>query len=77
VSPRLFVPEHISKPDYYYSSIPTEEMNTPYQKTILVNTYEDIQKMRELSILGRKAIDLANSVIKEGVTTDAVDKAVH
>jgi len=33
--------------------------------------------MKELSILGRKALDLANTVIKEGVTTDIVDKTVH
>jgi len=33
--------------------------------------------MKELSILGRRALDLANTVIKEGVTTDTVDKVVH
>lgn len=30
VSPRLFVPDHIKKPDYAFTSIPAEEMNSPY-----------------------------------------------
>lgn len=53
VAPRLHVPEEIKKPDYAFTSIPTEEMNSPYQKTILVNDENSIEKMREVCLLGR------------------------
>ena len=48
-------------------------MNSPYQKTIVVNDYEDVQKMREVCDLGRQTLDYAHSLVKEGVTTDEID----
>eukprot|EP01017_Pseudomicrothorax_dubius_P039054 TRINITY_DN5944_c0_g1_i3.p1 TRINITY_DN5944_c0_g1~~TRINITY_DN5944_c0_g1_i3.p1 ORF type:complete len:248 (-),score=64.08 TRINITY_DN5944_c0_g1_i3:702-1445(-) len=33
--------------------------------------------MREVCLIGRKALDLGHSMVKPGVTTDEIDRAVH
>ena len=38
---------------------------------------EDIIKLREVGRLARQALDLGHSMVKAGVTTDAIDVAVH
>jgi len=50
----LFVPSHIKKPDYYQSGIPSEEINSKYNSKIVeVKSFEDIEKMRKVCLLGR------------------------
>jgi methionine aminopeptidase len=41
-------------------------MESPYQKTIVVNTPEDIEKLRETCLLARKALDYGHSLVKIG-----------
>jgi len=77
ISPRRFVPDHIPKPDYYSSGYPTSEMSAKANKVIEVKTPEEIQNLREACIIGRKALDLGNSLVKPGVTTDEIDDAIH
>lgn len=77
VSARSKVPDHIKKPDYATSGIPTSEINSKSQKIIDVKTPEDIQNLRKCAVIARKALDLGHSMVKPGVTTDAIDKAVH
>ncbi|KAL4476473.1 hypothetical protein ABPG74_010206 [Tetrahymena malaccensis] len=78
ISPRLYVPEHIKKPDYASSGIPNEEINSKFtNKVIEVKSFEDIEKMRKVSLLGRQALDLGHSLVRPGITTDEIDKAVH
>ena len=47
VSPRLVVPTHIKMPDYAYTGIPAEEINSKYsEKFIEVKSAKDLDKMR-------------------------------
>src|SRR5690606_30484561 len=38
---------------------------------------EDIAKIRAACIIGREALDLGHSLVKPGVTTEEIDKAIH
>lgn len=73
------VPESIKKPDYYSSPIgePKSESEARYTKFIVVNDATDIQSMREACLIGRKALDLGGHMVKPGVTTESIDKAIH
>jgi len=46
-------------------------------KIIEVKSKEDIDKMREVGIIARKALDLGHSLVRPGITTDEIDKAVY
>jgi methionyl aminopeptidase len=83
-----FVPEHIKKPDYFFTGYPEGELKSKASNIVDVKTPEEIQNMREACILGlsinpilnlqgRKALDLGHSLIKPGVTTDFIDATVH
>lgn len=71
------VPDHIEKPDYALTSIPKSELNEKNSKGIYVNTEEEIERIREACLLGRKALDYAHSLVKPNVTTDEIDSKVH
>lgn len=54
ISGRLYVPEHIKKPDYALSGIPNEEINSKLaNKVIEVKSFEDLEKMKKVSLLGK------------------------
>lgn len=53
ISQRLFVPEHIAKPDWYYSGVPEEEMKSKLQQLVDIKGPEDVVKMRECAAIGR------------------------
>ena len=82
-----YVPDTIKKPEYALSGFPTEEMDNKQNKAIEVKTPEEIQSMRDACLIGkipnnelfkgRKALDLGHSMLKPGVTTDEIDRAVH
>jgi methionyl aminopeptidase len=75
VSPRLFVPETIPKPEYAISGMPNEEARA--QSVIEVKSPEEIEKMRAACLIGRKALDAGHKAIRVGITTDEIDKIVH
>jgi methionyl aminopeptidase len=77
ISKKRPIPEHIVKPDYFYTSVPKKEQESKFQKDIEVKSEEDIKKMREIGILARKTLDIGHSVVKAGVTTDYIDEVVH
>ena len=77
VAPRRQVPDHIKKPDYAKSGIPSEEMQQKNDKHIPSNDEEDIKKLRECAIIARKALDVGHRKVAPGVTTDEIDVAVH
>ena len=78
VSARRAVPEHIQRPDYandregraWSEEVAREEI-------IRVYTPEEIEKARAASQLARQALDIGAAMIKPGITTDAIDIAVH
>lgn len=77
ISPRLFVPEHIKKPEWYLTGVPAEEMKSKLQQFVDVKTAEDVEKMRECAKIARGALDIGHQAVKVGITTDEIDKIVH
>lgn len=71
------VPSHIPAPDYALSGIPHSEMQAKYDKKIIVYNDDEIKDIRECGILARKALDVGHRAVKVGVTTNAINEAVH
>uniref|UniRef100_A0A3B0N9G9 Methionine aminopeptidase n=1 Tax=Theileria annulata TaxID=5874 RepID=A0A3B0N9G9_THEAN len=71
------VPKHIPKPDYADDGVPYSEIDQKFSSAIKVHDPQTIKKIRRACLLGRKALDLANSLIKPGITTDEIDTKVH
>ena len=46
-------------------------------KNIPVNDAAAIEGIRKACLIGRQALDLGHSMVKPGVTTEEIDKAVH
>lgn len=75
-TPRRVVPVHIPRPDYAQFGISRAEQND-MRNPIKCYNKEEIAAIREACQLGRKALDLAHSMCRPGVTADAIDEAVH
>jgi len=71
------VPSHIVCPDYAVTSLPASEMQAKYDKKITVYNEEEIKDIRECGILARKALDVGHRMVAVGVTTEAINNAVH
>ena len=77
VSPMAKVPDHIKKPDYAVSGIPVSERNWDESVIPKFESEDDLKKLRAVALIGRKALDLGHSLVKPGVTTDAINNAIH
>ncbi|CAF1558059.1 unnamed protein product, partial [Adineta steineri] len=77
VTPRRLIPDNVPKPDYALSGEPASEYKVRGSTAIYINNDKEIKAMRVSCALGRKALDLAHSLIKPGVTTDYIDEKVH
>jgi len=78
VSPMRTVPPHIPRPDYADTGIPDSENQFKRgAMAIHVHTPEEVDIIREASKIARQALDLAGSMVRPGLTTDEIDKAVH
>ncbi|GAB5358849.1 hypothetical protein AAMO2058_000494300 [Amorphochlora amoebiformis] len=75
VTPMRKVPSHIPKPDYAVSGIPVSE--TQNKRKVFLHTKNQIKGVREACRVGREVLDLAGQMVKPGVTTEEIDKAVH
>lgn len=73
------VPENIVKPDYGAdrNGTPHGEHAAKKKTKVDVRTPDEIRRLRAACKLGREALDLAGSMVKEGVTTEEIDDAVH
>ncbi|DBA76456.1 TPA: Methionine aminopeptidase 1D, chloroplastic/mitochondrial [Trebouxia sp. C0005] len=71
LSPRLDVPANIQRPPY----VDTGE--NPWIEDIQVHTKDELKKMRAACKLGADVREFAGTLVKPGVTTDEIDKAVH
>lgn len=76
VSPGLFVPTHIQRPDYAETGIPSAKGSLIMSK-ILTQTPEDIQRMRIAGRHAREVLDAAVRMVRPGITTEDIDKVVH
>lgn len=61
-------------PDYAIDGVPKRK-GSPYD--IEVKSPEDVAKMRAAGRAAREVLDLAGAMVAPGVTTDAIDAAVH
>lgn len=77
VSAMRTVPDHIRKPDYAVTGIPTSEMDRDVDNRIPVHDAEEIEKMRAVATLSRHCLDMAHAMVRPGVTTEEIDIAVH
>ena len=71
ITPRRPVPPSIPRPHYVDKPMP-EHYNGPH-----VQTAETIEKMRVAGRIAARAMQAGADVIAPGVTTDAIDAAVH
>lgn len=73
------IPDHIKKPDYadHKEGISKCEEDERNVTKIPVYSKEDIQKMKEVCLIGRKVLDIAHKAVKVGVRTDEIDEVVH
>jgi len=71
VSPFTPVPDHIVKPKYY-----TTGQAKFHNKIQLVKTEEEVVAMREVCALARKTLNYARNLVRVGITTDEIDRAV-
>ncbi|XP_020617068.1 methionine aminopeptidase 1D, mitochondrial-like [Orbicella faveolata] len=72
VSPPGHVPSHIKQPPYAKSGVPPV-----VPRSIEIKTEEQIAAMRTACRTARKVLNVARDNVKEGVTTEDIDKAVH
>ncbi|KAJ3338310.1 Methionine aminopeptidase 1 [Gonapodya sp. JEL0774] len=77
LSPRRKVPEHIAKPDWAVSGIPTAEIALRDTRVVEALKPAEIEKMREVCRLGREILDIGAAAVRPGVTTDEIDRIVH
>ena len=71
VSPRLSVPGHIARPEYVDRPAPA-----PFTGSEIKDA-ETIEAMRVAGRLAAQALELCGSMVRPGVTTDAIDRAGH
>lgn len=72
VSPQLPVPQHIQKPPYVNSRFLPEVAQGSQ-----IHDAEGIACMRASGQLAARVLDYAGTLVKPGVTTDEIDRAVH
>jgi len=72
VSPKLNVPDHIALPPYAKSG-----QLPPWNDNPEIHDSEGIKKMRASGELAARILTMAGSMVKPGVTTDTIDRAVH
>ncbi|KAL6912087.1 hypothetical protein ACP4OV_000892 [Aristida adscensionis] len=72
VSPRLSVPNHIQRPPYVNSSQRPGLNSGPE-----IHDEKGIQCMRASGKLAAQVLKFAGTLVKPGITTDEIDKAVH
>lgn len=60
-------PPYITKPIAYVD----------WQSRPLLKSKEELDSMRKVTVIGRKILDFAGTLVKPGVTTDEIDKLIH
>lgn len=72
VSPGRPVPDHIPRPPYVNSRKPPGVANQPE-----IHDEIGIEKMRASGRLAAQVLQYAGTLVKPGITTDEIDRAVH
>jgi methionyl aminopeptidase len=72
VSPRLEVPTHITRPPYADTGRMPEWDTRPQ-----MHDAGGVEKMRAAGHLAARVLDYAGSLVRPGITTEEIDRAVH
>ncbi|GBG71933.1 hypothetical protein CBR_g10870 [Chara braunii] len=72
VSRKLHVPKHIERPPYAESGV-----SPPWDDSFQIHDEAAVQRMRASGKLAAEVRDYAGTLVKPGITTDEIDKAVH
>eukprot|EP00890_Picochlorum_soloecismus_P002910 jgi/Picsp_1/361/NSC_00359-R2_methionine aminopeptidase len=72
VSPAHGVPAHIPRPPYAESGV-----MPPWDTRPQIHSPENLEKMRAACKLAANVLNHAGSLVKPGVTTEEIDRAVH
>lgn len=71
ISPKLAVPNSITRPEYVGKAAPAKFLGTD------VKTPEQIEKIRHSGKIAAQAIELVGKNAQPGITTDELDKIAH
>lgn len=74
VSAELPVPEHIAKPDYYYSSVPASHA---HEHQAEIHSADSIRRLRDTCRLAAQILHSCAPLCRPGITTDRIDRHVH
>lgn len=74
VSAELPVPEHIAKPDYYYSATPAAH---PHELCAEIHSADSIRRLRSACQLAARILHSCAALCRPGITTDHIDRHVH
>lgn len=72
ISPKLLVPSNIAKPPYADRGV-----FPPWSEQHQVHDSDGQRRMRVSGKLAAEVLEFAGSLVRPGVTTDEIDKAVH
>lgn len=77
--PRILIDDKaIIKPDYVFKGISLEEQKFNDQKKYCaIKNDGQLTAIKECAAIARGALDLGHSMVKEGVSTEEIDDAVH
>jgi methionyl aminopeptidase len=74
--PKRIVDPTIMRPDYAETGKPIAK-DKGQQWEIIVQTPDDIERMRKAGKIAREVLDAAVRFVKPGITTDDIDRLVH
>jgi len=77
VTPMRTVPDHILKPDYAVSGVSVGEQRARAQAQIPIYDAKQIKGIRAACKIGREILDMAGQMVRPGITTEEIDRAVH
>ncbi len=72
VSPVNSVPDHIGRPEYANTGVPTTARASCKKQNL-----DQIERMRQAGKIAREVLDTVLAQVRPGVTTDALDKIAH
>lgn len=77
ITPIRRVPDHIIKPDYADTGIPTSEIEARKAQVIERMTPAELDIIRRVGKIARTVLDQGKAVAEAGVTTNYIDEIIH
>ncbi|ODQ64884.1 methionine aminopeptidase [Nadsonia fulvescens var. elongata DSM 6958] len=77
LTPRAEVDASVGLPDYARDGQPRSEQKLDRTNKIEILTKDEIEIMKNVSMLGREVLDAGAAAVKPGITTEEIDAIVH